>query len=249
VYSALLAGHWDEGLAEGEGMLAEDLADKDRLVIQNNVSIIRVSRGVSIDDDLAELERVGRTMSGKWDLFLADPEANAALAAGDLRKARDKWVYTVDSDPGPANEYIPRAARPALWARDLADAQALTGRYEELGDYGPVADARRATLNAGLAALEGRTKEALALYRDALRGWRDTNSVWDEALTGIDMAELLDPAEPDVAAAVKSTRAILERLRAQPYLERLEAAVARGASAPTTAAPQSAAMPEVALTD
>jgi tetratricopeptide (TPR) repeat protein len=249
VYSALLAGHWDEGLAEGEGMLAEDLADKDRLVIQNNVSIIRVSRGVSIDDDLAELERVGRTMSGKWDLFLADPEANAALAAGDLRKARDKWVYTVDSDPGTANEYIPRAARPALWARDLADAQALTGRYEELGDYGPVADARRATLNAGLAALEGRTKEALALYRDALRGWRDTNSVWDEALTGIDMAELLDPAEPDVAAAVKSTRAILERLRAQPYLERLDTAVARGASAPTTAAPQSAAMPEVALTD
>jgi tetratricopeptide (TPR) repeat protein len=249
VYSALLAGHWDEGLAEGEAMLADDISDKDRLVIQNNVSIIRVARGISIADDLAELERVGRTMSGKWDLFLADPEANAALVAGDFRMSRDKWVYTVDSDPGTANEYLPRATRPALWARDVADARALTARYEELGDYGPVADARRATLKAGIAALEGRAKEALALYRDALRFWRETHSVWDEALTGVDMAMLLDPAEPEVAAAIKSTRAILDRLGAKPYLERLDAAVAAATSASVARSPRESAVPEIAVTD
>jgi hypothetical protein len=188
-------------------------------------------------------------MSGKWDLFLADPEANAALVAGDWRTARDKFVYMVDSDPGNGNEYAPRAARPALLARDVADARALTARYEELGDFGPVADARRATLKAGICALEGRTSEALALYRDALRGWRDTHSVWDEALTGVDMAMLLDPAEPEVAAAIKSTRALLERLGARPYIERLDAAVAAGASVPPARTPRESAVPGVTVSD
>ena len=55
-------------------------------------------------------------------------------------------------------------------------------------------------------------KDALALYRDALAGWRQTNSTWDEAMTGLDMALLLDSSEPEVAATVESTREILERL-------------------------------------
>jgi hypothetical protein len=38
------------------------------------------------------------------------------------------------------------------------------------------------------------------------------------------MALLLDPAEREVAEVAAATRQILERLRARPYLERLEAA-------------------------
>jgi hypothetical protein len=41
------------------------------------------------------------------------------------------------------------------------------------------------------------------------------------------MAVLLDPSEPEVAAAIESTREILERLGARPYLEKLEVAAAR----------------------
>ena len=74
------------------------------------------------------------------------------------------------------------------------------------------------------AALDGRPTEALAGYRDALRRWRDLGLPWDEALAGIDMALLLDPTDPDVAAAVASSRAILERLGARPFLERLDRA-------------------------
>ena len=70
----------------------------------------------------------------------------------------------------------------------------------------------------------------MALYREALRNWRASRSVWDEALTGIDMALLLDPADPEVAAVITSTRAILERLHARPYLERLASAVAAGSA-------------------
>jgi hypothetical protein len=47
------------------------------------------------------------------------------------------------------------------------------------------------------------------------------------------MAELLDATDPTVGEFLDSTRVILERLRAKPYLERLDAAVARSAEAPT----------------
>ena len=49
------------------------------------------------------------------------------------------------------------------------------------------------------------------------------------------MAQLLDPADPDVAEVIRSTREILERLRAKPYLERLERAASREVAEPTHA--------------
>lgn len=133
---------------------------------------------------------------------------------------------------------------------ESADQAGPTGRSAIQAEpaVGPINEARRATIDAGLAALKGRSDEALALYREALRGWRDVSSVWDELLSGIDMATLLDPAEPEVAAVVASTRTILERLRARPYLEKLDAAVARTPRG-TTQAARVPARPEVAVTD
>jgi tetratricopeptide (TPR) repeat protein len=214
----------------------------------NNALIIRASRGESIEEGLAEMARLGQGMSGRWEAFLDDPTGNYALARGDLKKARDSFAAIVEVDPGNA-EYIIRTARPALWAGDAEDAAAQLKRLEESGAYGPVADARLATVRAGLAALEGRTTEALALYRDALRSWRETHSVWDEALTGVDMALLLDPAEPEVAAAIKSTRDILERLGARPYIERLDAAASRAPAARPARPALETSVAEAAVTD
>jgi class 3 adenylate cyclase/tetratricopeptide (TPR) repeat protein len=236
-YAAFLAGDWDAGVTEMEAYLSDDLAPKDRLLMVNNLLIIRASRGEPVDEGLAEMRRIGADMSGKWQQFLADPEANLALASGDLQKARTLFIGIGDDDPGVAMEYFYRAARPALWERDAAGAKKLMARWVETASYGPVADARMATLTAGVAALEGRSQEALALYTDALRGWRATHGVIDEALTGIDAAELLDPSDPAVAEIIASTRTILERLRAKPYLERLDAAAARAPARRRAATP------------
>jgi hypothetical protein len=82
------------------------------------------------------------------------------------------------------------------------------------------------------------------MYREALRSWRDLGLVWDEARTGIDMAILLDPADPEVRDAAANAHAILQRLGARPYLERLDAALARGSAAPAGAsAPAMASRP------
>ena len=87
-------------------------------------------------------------------------------------------------------------------------------------------------IQAGLAASEGRAPEALALYRDARRRLRDLKLVFDDALTCIDMATLLDPREPEVVEAAASARETLARLRARPLLDRLDAALDRAAPAP-----------------
>jgi hypothetical protein len=44
------------------------------------------------------------------------------------------------------------------------------------------------------------------------------------------MATLLDPAEPEVRAAAEAARVIPTRLRAMPFLDRLDAALARSSS-------------------
>jgi hypothetical protein len=53
-----------------------------------------------------------------------------------------------------------------------------------------------------------------------------------EALTAIDMATLLDPGEPEVRAAANRAREILAGLGARPFLNRLEAAMARSPEGP-----------------
>jgi tetratricopeptide (TPR) repeat protein len=220
-YAAFGAGEWDRGLAEMEPFLAEDIFPFARLLMMNNILIIKAGRGEDITEGLAELERIGKEMSGGWHQFVADPSANAFMAAGEFAKASEQYMEMVE-DPTTAPEYLYRSARALLWIGELDTAKERLAAAEGSGGFGPIEDARRATLRAGIAACEARSAEALALYREALNGWRFVHGTWDEAMTGLDMATLLDPAEPEVAAALTSTRAILERLKAQPYLDRLD---------------------------
>jgi tetratricopeptide (TPR) repeat protein len=235
-YLGFLGGEWDGATAEMDASLAEELAPRDRLTILNNSLIIRAARGEDIAAGLAEMARLGSDSGmsgGQWQMFIADPQANAAMAGGDLSTAGEQFAMVGATDPSQSSEYFYRAARAALWSRDSAGADRLLAQSEAAGGFGPIVAARHACLRAGLAALEGRSAEAISTYRQALKGWRSANAKWDEALTGLDMAILLDPALPEVAAEAQTARAILVELRAKPYLERLDTALAR-ASAPAT---------------
>ena len=93
------------------------------------------------------------------------------------------------------------------------------------GWHGPVIDARRETIEAGIAALEGHTREAIGLYGEALGSWRGLKVTWEEALTGLDMVRVLDTSIPEVKAVAVSTGQIFERLGAAPYLAMLNDAL------------------------
>jgi tetratricopeptide (TPR) repeat protein len=227
VYTAFLTGEWDAAIEMLEEHLDADMPSRERLLLLNNGLIVRASRGEAIDEGLAEMERLGKEMSGHWHFYVADPSANRALARSDAKAAAEHFLEIAQDDEGTANEYYYRAARPQAWLGDVDKVREYSKRVEAFGGYGPVFAGRRQSLAANVSALEGRTAEALALYRESLRNFKSAKAVYDEAMVGLDMAKLLDPAESEVAAVIESTRQIFERLGAKPYLEQLAAAAER----------------------
>jgi hypothetical protein len=236
-YGAFIAGEWERGLEVLTPLMDEEVSVRDRVGLLNNFIIIRAHRGEDCTDALAELAEHSASLSA-FDAIasVADAAANMALAVGDLGKARDEFLK-IAAEASLQPEYGYRAALATLWMRDVEGARDELGKLEANAGSGPTASARKAAIGAGVAALEGRTADAMALYRAALQGLRDTRAVWDEALIGLTMAETLDPSDAEVAAILATTRAILERLRAKPHLARLDAATARSSKAATAATP------------
>ncbi len=237
-YTAFLAGDWDGALAELDGALAGDLDSHQRNSLLGNALIIRACRGESVADGLAEMNAlVGDSTNPYLLVMLLDTTGNAAMAEGRLEEARAAWRRIAEISPSQAPSAIYSAAHAAIWSRDLAAVRADSEAIDATGVHGGTVEVRRATIRAAVAALEGRASDALALYREAIRGWRELRLQWDEALTAIDMVTVLDPREPEVRQVAASSREILVRLGAAPFVARLDAALERSVdvSAPTIA--------------
>ena len=223
---ALRTGDWPWALAELEAALADELEASDRTLMLPILSSLRALRGepvADLQDEIAGL--VGASSDPTMLSNQGDAIAVAAFASGRLADARRAWHRQATMSLSNLPESMAHAARTALWAGDAAAARDDLAALDGSGVHGPAIEADRTTIRAGLAALEGRPADALAAYRDVIRAWRDLGLAWDEALTGIDMATLLDPAEPEVRAAAESAREILVRLGAAPFVARLDAAL------------------------
>jgi tetratricopeptide (TPR) repeat protein len=180
---------------------------------------------------------VGASTDPTLLMTLYSAAAFEAFAEGRLTEAREAWGRVAETSLANLPDAMGGRARAALWLSDLAEARADLAALDDSGVHGPALETGRSTIRAGIAALEGRSADALAIYRNALREWRDLGLVWDEALCGLDMAILLDPADPEVQAAADAAREILVGLEAAPFLARLDDAMARsgGAGSPVNA--------------
>jgi class 3 adenylate cyclase/tetratricopeptide (TPR) repeat protein len=227
-YSGFLTGEWSEALTIMDEGLEGDLDDATRLWLLSNALVIRAARGDEASAAFAELNSLASKFSDpQISSAPLDPIANKAQAEGRLEEAQAAFIRMGDMHATqlPAAAY--QAARSAHWRGDVDAVRGLLARIDATGYQAPVVEARRTSLRADIAALEGNTGEALRLYLEAIRAWHDLQVVWEEALTGLDMVVALDPAKPEVAAVASATRQIFERLEARPYLERLDAALAR----------------------
>ena len=141
--------------------------------------------------------------------------------------------------PGDASYFVPIslpiAARAALWAGELAAARDIVDRLEASPFRGQAIGLDLVTLRAGLAALEGRRADAIAGYREALRGWRGARLC---VRRGDGRARPGDPPRPDRARDGRGARPrsrlareTLTRLGATPLLARLDEATAPKAAA------------------
>jgi len=227
-YTSFVAGDWDGAVAELDSALDEDMDVAQRIWLTSNSLDVHACRGEDVSAGLAQLDALVVAAGNEKELRTAsrEPFAWAALAAGDLEEARRLCLEIANlNNLAPAALY--QAARCALWAGDSDGVAADLAALDATGFHGRIVEARRMTLRAGLAACGQREGEALRLYREALDAWRDVGMTWDEAQTAIDMAVVLDPSLPEVRAATEAGRETMVRLRSQPFIDRLDAAMAR----------------------
>jgi hypothetical protein len=88
-----------------------------------------------------------------------------------------------------------------------------------------VLDVERASIDAGIHALEGRTPEAVAGFRAALADWGAMGLPWDQALTAWTAVETLGTSVPEARAWGAAARAILEQLGAATIVAHLDRAL------------------------
>ncbi len=225
------ASDWDGAVANLES-LAMDLEHQDRFDVEEPLMAILAARGELDTDRFAAHEALL--------LGLDDPQPRAQLEGtraewawcrGDFRVAIDaaRRAAELAGDPG----HLIGAFRSALWMRDLSAVRELAEGLTAHADSTPVWKALHAATRGGVAALEGRTREAVNNYLEAIGGWSDVGYDFEAASAALDFAWAVGPEVPKARAAAEEARAVFERVRAKVYLDRLDAVLAGGTGAPT----------------
>ncbi len=217
--AAVQTGDWDLAIGWIDEMLeaSEDRAERDWL--QSCRDLATPWRGgADVSRLLTMLDEARRQQDPQSEANILLRLADVARAAGRNDEAGDYAEALLNTDLGWFESAGARAAiharRPDMARRAIEAMGSGRGRLEshEL-------DAARA----GLAAIEGRSSEAVALYRSALEGYRAFGLRFSVAETIFDMLALLGPEDPAVRAVLPEGRQILEDLRATVLLERFDA--------------------------
>ncbi len=152
------------------------------------------------------------------------------LVAGDFRGAREdaEASFAVEPTGINASEALTIKARAQLWIGDQEGARATRAQMESF--RGRLMSTMRTTTDAGLAALEGRVHDAIALYESAARSWDELNSPLDRAFCALDQVVLLG-GHSVAEDGARTAREIFTRLRSRPLLDLVET-LQRGAVPP-----------------
>jgi tetratricopeptide (TPR) repeat protein len=220
---AVDSGRWVEADAALAALAEmEQLGGGLAVGVSLSIAILAAYRGefASADAHLEETvsaETTDHLASHTWYLRT---RSLVELLRGSLELAFEHGMEAVRADPAGMNtpNSVWDAARAALWMRDAAKVQETLDATAPL--RGRWAAVIKATMRAGLAALEGRTEDASAGYREALGDWSSMDLPIDYAFTAIDAITLL-PSDPVAIEAADRARGILTELGAKPLLERL----------------------------
>ena len=231
VSCAIRVGEWAWASALLDDWLGNEITGWFYTELFVDRAVLTALQGGDASADLLEAERLAESMSdtasdpqyvsyGRWG------RAWAALTDGRLADARREAILATDATAYFTSIALPLAVRAALWAGETADAREIFARVEPFANRGPAIAYDLVSLRAGIAALEGRRADAIAGYREALRGWRSLGLAFDEAMTVVDLATLLAPTEGEMAEAgpaIEAARETLDRLGARWLIDRLDA--------------------------
>ena len=194
-----------------------------------------------------DFEAVDRLLEGLRPLLarasLATMGVNAKLLEGqvlalrgDLDKSHLVLTDAMNQEMSQgAAEAASWAASVAIWMGEPDFVRDAAQRFLAMPAPGRMFRLLRTQARASLAAVDGRTDEALALYREAANGWRESGVVMSLGLLLTDMSVGLDRSNPEVAAAENEAREIWTRLGSPPLLARLDQPMPVNRAAPGVA--------------
>jgi class 3 adenylate cyclase/tetratricopeptide (TPR) repeat protein len=225
---AFAVGRWDWMLELALEAEAGDPEPLDLEGIHSTRARIAAYRG---DFETADRERQAADRAGpdaSRPEFIASRHADHAEILG--LEGRLTEAYELART---ASEMIPfswprvMAGRFAIALGDPERTRRAVEHLRESSERGAFADALRESVEAGLAALEGRRDEAIARFRASADALRRLDLPLELARTQLDYAVLIPPDDPGARAAADEARTLLTGLGVRPFLERLETGLAR----------------------
>jgi tetratricopeptide (TPR) repeat protein len=228
-------GDWDWVLGEIDAVLTLQPEGNDVIPLRLARQILLTHRGTQDDAESAALELALREISDN-DVRIGylDIRSSTDFVAGRWAEAAATWLEVSGISELNQPYVLPRAGHAFVLAGDDAGAEGTLDRLRTLGTRGRAADADRAAISAGIAALRGDASGALSGYRTAMSAWRALSLPWDEALTTLEAVTVLGTSDPEVSGWVDGARATFQRLQAAPMMDRLDEAAA---AAPPRRAP------------
>jgi hypothetical protein len=218
-------GDWDWLMQQVGDELHEDLEAPDQIFFGSQQIEILAARGEDVSSRLAELQELAAPFDDhQYISQVEEAREAAALALGQLESVVELCrTILARQDHWPLDAI--HGARAATW---LGDGPAVSEMIEAWrgSRRGRYSSAIETTMEAGLAAIEGRRDDARVAYAEAQRELRELGVIVPLAMCQLDLVVVgaMEPAERQRAA--DEARASFERLGMRPYLERLERALA-----------------------
>ncbi len=219
--TTLYIGLWDEALAMVEELHQRELPAWHSEWLAGLEAVFASIRGDSARaDELLSMHDLTGDRNLATLTTRLTTAAFVALANGQLDDALQQANRAVELDPMGINSAaaLGIAARAALWKGDLEELRKVCAAMQRV--RGRAMAAQRRTVEAGIAALEGRFAESSDGYRDAIERWHAVKSVLDLALCELDLAIVLGKDHDDATSA-KEARDIFEQIGATVFVRRL----------------------------
>jgi hypothetical protein len=226
---------WDAHIELMRDTLESATLTYDRARLRIILGLFEIARGENLDELVADVT----ALAGDSD----DPDLLLGVYMARCERARlrgeDEVAFQTAMQGIQLKHQNPEisafaAMDAAIWGRNLEHMRIAYGHVSATPQSGTYFNAYRSHATGAVAALEGRAADAVAALRDARNAMRQMQQHYVAARMDVNAAILL-PGEPEVRAWAEATRPLLEELRARPYLERLDAALAEGESSPASA--------------
>jgi hypothetical protein len=163
-----------------------------------------------------------------------------ALMTGNGSESYDEAMAAFELRPQNPEVPLGNAIRSAVLLRDAERAATVAAHIAALGQSGDLDRSFQLGAQAVVAALTGQIGEALAAFRDAHAIETRLGQRLEAAVIAVHAMELL-PGEPEPRAWAEEARPFLVEFGLQPWLERLDAALAVAGPSVPAASPAPAA--------